>query len=136
MLKFHELPIRKRRIYATLTIFSVLPFLLFSMPKSVHVWQWNSHLISITTSDWTVLWIPSPNLALFPPNKLILSCKLHWSATRRKKQHHVRTGGVLQKSFPKNFTKFTEKYMCYNLFLILFKVFGSSGVQLYWRETP
>ena len=41
--------------------------------------------------------------------------------------------GVLQKSFPK---KFTKKYLCYSLFLILLKSFRPSGLQLYWRDTP
>ena len=43
-------------------------------------------------------------------------------------------GGVLQKSFPKNFTKFTEKYPCYSFFIILLKIFKPPGLQLYWRE--
>ena len=45
-------------------------------------------------------------------------------------------GGILQKSFPKNFTKFTEKYLCYSLILILLKAFKPSGLQFYWRVTP
>ena len=47
----------------------------------------------------------------------------------------VVAGGVLQKVFRKNFTKFTEEYLCYSLFLILFKAFSPSDLQLYWRET-
>ena len=45
-------------------------------------------------------------------------------------------GGVLQKIFPKNFTKLKEKYLCYSLFLRLFKTFRPPSLQLYWRETP
>ena len=41
--------------------------------------------------------------------------------------------GALQKSFPK---KFTKKYLCYSLFLILLKSFRPSGLQLYWRDIP
>ena len=41
--------------------------------------------------------------------------------------------GVLQKRFPK---KFTKKYLCCSLFLKLLKSFRSSGLQLYWRGTP
>ena len=41
--------------------------------------------------------------------------------------------GVLQKVFPK---KFTKKYLCYSLFLILLKSFRPSGLQIYWRDTP
>ena len=65
--KFRNLPLQKRWIYPTLTSFSVLPFLSLSMAKSVYVattWQWSFHLISITTPDWTGLWISSHNLPL------------------------------------------------------------------------
>ena len=41
--------------------------------------------------------------------------------------------GVLQKNFPK---KFTKKYLRYSLFLILLKSFRPSSLQLYWRDTP
>ena len=41
-----------------------------------------------------------------------------------------------KKSFPKNSSKFTKKYLCYSLFLILLKAFRLSGLQLYLRETP
>ena len=41
-----------------------------------------------------------------------------------------------KKGFPKIFTKFTEKYLCYSLLLILLKTFRPTGLQLYWRETP
>ena len=38
MYKFRDLPLHKRRIYPTLTSYSVLPFLQLPIPKSVHVW--------------------------------------------------------------------------------------------------
>ena len=92
--------------------------------------QWSFHLISITTPDWTGLSIPYPNLPSLHQTSLI--CKKEKTTSCEK----WLLGGVLQKSFPKNFTKFTEKYLCYSLFLILLKTFRPSGLQLYWRETP
>ena len=44
--------------------------------------------------------------------------------------------GVLQKSFPKIYTKFAEKYLWKSLFVILLKVSRLSVLQLYYRETP
>ena len=41
--------------------------------------------------------------------------------------------GVLQKRFPK---KFTKKYLCYSLFMVLLRSFRPSGLQLYMRDTP
>ena len=41
--------------------------------------------------------------------------------------------GVLEKRFPK---KFTKKCLCYSLFLILSKSYRPSGLQLYWRDIP
>ena len=38
MRKFLDLPLHKRRIYSTLKSFSVLPFFLLPMPKSIHMW--------------------------------------------------------------------------------------------------
>ena len=38
MWTFRDLPLHKRRIYPTLTNFSVLTFLPIQIPKSVHVW--------------------------------------------------------------------------------------------------
>ena len=45
-------------------------------------------------------------------------------------------GGVLQKSFPKNFWKLAEKYLFSSLFLTPLKAFTPSGLKLYWRKTP
>ena len=42
-------------------------------------------------------------------------------------------GSVLQKRFRKNFTKFTEKYLCYSLFGTLLKAFRLSGLQPYQK---
>ena len=101
------------------------------------IWQWSFHLISINTPNWTDLWIPSPNL-IAPPNKFIFGCKLHWSPKRKKTKSCEKwlLGSVLQKCFPRSFTKFTENYLYYSHFLTLLKTFKLSGLQLYSRETP
>ena len=74
-----------------------------------------------------------PWFNIAPPNKLVLGCKPHWSAQRKKRTSCEKwlLGGVLQNSFPKNFSKFTEKYLCDSLFLTLLKVFTPSGLQLF-----
>ena len=58
-----------------------------------------------------------PWFTIAPPNELILGCKPHWSAKRKKTTSCEKwlLGGVLQNSFPKNFSKFTEKYLCESL---------------------
>ena len=68
-----------------------------------------------------------------PPNELILGCKPHWSVKREKKTLCEKwwLGCVLQKSFPKYFSKFTERHLWGSLFLTLLKVFRPSGLQLY-----
>ena len=73
----------------------------------------------------------SPWFTIAPPNELILGCKPHWSAKRNKTISCEKwlLGGVLQNSFPENFSKFTDKYLYDNLFLTLLKVFTPSGLQ-------
>ena len=39
--------------------------------------------------------------------------KLHISSDKHKKQS---SGGVLSKDVPKNFAKFTDKYLCWSIF--------------------
>ena len=70
--------------------------------------------------------------AIASPNRLILSCKPDLQK-RKTTSYEIWLLGVLQKSFPK---KFTKKYLCHGLFLILLKSFRKSGLQLYWRDTP
>ena len=78
-----------------------------------------------------------PWFTIAPPNELILGCKPHWSAKRKKTTSCEKSLlGVLQNSFPKNFSTFTEKYLCDCLFLTLLKVFAPSSLQLFKRKTP
>ena len=66
-----------------------------------------------------------------PPNKLSLSFKPHLSAKTGKKATSCKKWllrGVLEKRFPKNFSKFTVKYKCGSLFLTLLKVCSLSGL--------
>ena len=78
-----------------------------------------------------------PWFTIATPNELILGCKPHWSAKRKKTTSCEKwlLGGVLQNSFSKNFSKFTEKYLCDSIFLTLLKVFTPSGLQLFKRKT-
>ena len=127
MWKLCNLPLPKRKIYSTLISFSVPSFLSLTMPKSVHGWP----------PHWTGLWIPSPNLSLpHQINWFKLQTSLICKKEKATSYEKWLLGGVLQKKISKNFTKFTEKYLCYNLFLILLKTVRPSGLQLYWKETP
>ena len=77
-----------------------------------------------------------PWFTIATPNELILGCKLHWSAKRKKTTcEKWFLGDVLQNSFSRNFSKFTEKHLCVSLFLTLLKVFMPSGLQLFKRKT-
>ena len=78
-------------------------------------WQSSFHQISITTPDGMGLGIFFSSFTNTPSNKLILDCKLHCFAKRKK---------------------FTEKYQCYSVFLIVWKGFRLSGLQFYRKETP
>ena len=71
------------------------------------------------------------------PNELVLCCKRHWSAKRKKTTSCEKwlLGGILQNSFLKNFPEFKEKYLCDSHFLTLLKVFTLSGLQLFKRKT-
>ena len=72
MWKFCDLLLHKRRIYPTSASFSLLPFLPLLQLLEYLSWYMRGHNltmnfppdISITTEDWTALWIPSPNLPL------------------------------------------------------------------------
>ena len=92
MWKVHGLPWRERRIYHTLTSFSVFPFfrllqlleclsgymcndnLTMKFPPDFHNYTWLNGLVN------SFLWF-----TIAPPNELILGCKLHWSVKTKKK---------------------------------------------------
>ena len=96
-------------------------------------WQWNFHLTSITTPDGTGLWIPSSILRLLHQINWFYAPNLTDLQKGKTASYEMWLLSVLQKKFPK---KFTKKYLCYILFLILLKCFRSLGLQLYWRDTP
>ena len=73
-----------------------------------------------------VMYLSSFTMA--PPNTLILKCKPHWSAKRKK---HVRSG-CSAKTFS---WKFHKIHTCACLFPLLLKTFRPPGLQIYW-ETP
>ena len=73
-----------------------------------------------------------PIFTIVPPNKVILDCKPHWSAKGKKTTcEKWLLRGILQNSFSKNFSIFTEKHLCVSLFLTQLKVFMPSGLQLF-----
>ena len=129
---------RERRIYHTLTSFSVFPFnQLLQLLKYLSGYMCGDNLTMEFLPDFhnytgldglvnSFTWF-----TIAPPNELILGCKPHWSAKRKKRTSCEKwlVGVVLQNSFPKNFSKFTKKYLCETLFLTLLKVFTPWGLQ-------
>ena len=109
-------------------------FFIFFHFQCLSRYIYDQNLTSITTPDWMGLWNRSPNFAA--PNKLILGSNPHGPGKRKKTTSSERwlPRAVLQKSFSKTFTKFTEIYLLYSLFLILLKALMPSGLQLYCRE--
>ena len=136
MWKVRDLPWHERRIYPILTSFSVLPFLALLQPlECLSGFMCGDNLTMKFSPDFhnytglNGLANSFPWFTIAPPNELILGCKPHWSAKRKKTISCEKwlLGGVLQKSFPKNFLYFTEKHLCGSLFLTLLKVFTPSG---------
>ena len=102
--------------------------------KWVHVWR----QLDNEASTWFPKLHRIERACEFLP--LIYHCSTKWIDFRlqtslickRKKTTSYEKwllGGVLQNSFPKNFSKFTEKYLCDTLVLTLLKVFMPSGLQ-------
>ena len=114
----------ERRIYHKLISFSVFPFLqLLQVLECLSGYMCGDNLTmkfppdfqNYTRLNGLVNYFPWFTSAL--PNILILGCKPHWSTKRKKRTSYKKwsVGGILQNSFPKNFTKFTEKYLCESL---------------------
>ena len=140
MWKVRGLPWHERRIYHTLTNFSAFPFFqLLQLLECLSGYMCGDNLTMKFPPDFhnytglNVLVNSFPWFTIATPNELILGCKLHWSAKRKKTTSCEKSllGGVLQNSFPKNFSKSTEKYLCDSLFLTLLKVLTPSGLQLF-----
>ena len=144
MWKVRGLPWHERRIYHTLSSISVFPFFqLLQLLECLSVYMCGDNV--------TIKFLPDfhnytgligfvnciPWFTIATPNELILGCKPHWSAKRKKTTSWEKRllGGVLQKSFSKNSSKFTEKNLCDSIFLTLLKVFTPSGLQLFYRKT-
>ena len=124
MWKVRGLPWYERKIYHTLISFSVFPFfqllqlleclighicgenLTMKFPPDFHNYTRLNGLLN-----------SFPLFTTAPPNELILGCKPHWSAKRKKTTPCGKRllGDVLQNSFPKNFSKFSEKHLCDSL---------------------
>ena len=124
MWKVRGLPWHERRIYHTLSSISVFPFF--------QLLQLLEYLSGYMCGDNVTINFPPdfhnytglngfvncfPWFTIATPNELILGCKPHWSAKRKKTTscENWLLGDVLQNSFPKNFSKFTEKHLCDSL---------------------
>ena len=144
MWKVLGLPWHERRIYYTLSSISVFPFFqLLQLLECLSGYMCGDNVTIKFPPDFHNYTGLNGFVNCFPwftiatPNELILGCKPHWSAKRKKTTSCEKwlLGRVLQNSFSKNFSKFTEKYLCDSIFLILLKVFTLSGLQLFYRET-
>ena len=144
MWKVRGLRRHERRIYHKLTSFSVFPFFqLLQLLECLSGYMCGDNLTMKFPPDlhnYTGLNRPVNSLPWFtiaPPNELILGWKPHWSAKRKKVTSCKKCllGGVLQNSFPKNFSKL-QRNTCASLFLTLLKVFKPSGLQLFKERPP
>ena len=140
MWKVRGLPWHKRRICHTLTSFSVFPFFQhLQLLDCLNGYMCGDNVIMKFPPDFhnftglNRLMNSFPWFTIAPPNELILGCKPHWSAKRKKTTSCEKwlLGGVLQNNFPINFSKFKEKYLCDSLFLTLLKVFALSDLQFF-----
>ena len=147
MWQVRGLPWYERRIYHTLISISVFRFFNFSN-ENLNELELELECLSgyMCGDNLTMKFPPNfhnytglnglvnsfPWFTIATPNELILGCKPQWSAKRKNTTREKwLLGGVLQNSFSKYFSKFTEKHLCVILFLKLLKVFTPSGLQLF-----
>ena len=145
MWKVRGLPWHERRNYHTLSSISVFPFFqLLQLLECLSGYMCGDNVTIKFPPDFHNYTGLNGFVNCFPwftiatPNELILGCKPHWSAKRKKPISCEKwlLGGVLQKSFSKNFSKFTEKYLCDSIFLTMLKVSTPSGLQLFTERPP
>ena len=143
MWKVRGLPWHERRIYHTLSSISVFPFFqLLQLLECLSGYMCGDNLTMKFPPDFHNYTGLNGFVNCFPwftiatPNELILGCKPHWSAKGKKTTSCEKwlLGGVLQNSFSKNFSKFTEKYLCDSIFLTLLKVFTPSSLQHFLKK--
>ena len=142
MWKFCDLLLHKRRIYSHFNIFvssffssafnayfQVGTYVWPQLDNEVSTWFPNPHGIERACEFLLLIYHCSTKQIDFRLQTLLISKK-------EKKRTCEMLGGVLQKNVSKNFTKFTEKYLCERLILTLLNTFRQSGLQLYQREIP
>ena len=145
MWKVCGLPLHERRIYHTLTSISVFSF--FQLLQLLECLSGYMHGDNVTIKflpDFHSYTRLNGFLNCFPwftiatSNELVLGCKPHWSAKEKKTTLYEKwlLGGILQNSFPKNFSKFTEKYLWDTLFLTLLKKFSRRQACNIFKERP
>ena len=137
MWKFSDLPWHEWRIYPPFTSFSVLPILPLFQLLECHVWQ----QVDNETSNWFPYLHRIEQACKVLP--LIYHCSTKSTGFRlqtsliwkKRKNNYVIIEVVARrcsaKSFPKNFSKFTEKYLYGSLFLTLLIVFRPWDLQHY-----
>ena len=127
MWKFCDLPLHKGRIYTNFKkIFSSFFYLSRYMCGHNFTIKFSTGFRNYTALNR--LLNSSPNLSVLH--------EINWSYTANVTDLQNGKNAtscekwllVLQKNFPKNFTKFTKKYLCC-LFLILLNAFRPSGLQ-------
>ena len=133
----------ERRIYHTLSSISVFPFFqLLQLLECLSGYMCGDNVTikfppdfhNYTGLNKFVNCVPWFTIAT--PNELILGWKPHWSAKRKENiMWEMVARRCSAKTFSKNFSKFTEKYLCDSIFLTLLKVFTLSGLQLFYRKT-
>ena len=144
MWKVRGLPWHERRIYHKLTSFSVFPFFqLLQVLECLSGYMWGDNLTMKFPPDFhnytgsNGLLNSFPWFTTAPPNELVLGCKLHWSAKRKKTTSCEKwlLGGVLRNIFPKNFSKFTEKCLCESLSNTV-KSFHAARLATFLKKDP
>ena len=139
MWKVRGLPWHERRIHHKLTSFSVFPFFqLLQLLECLSGYMCGDNLTMKLPPDFhnytglNGLVNPFTWFTIAPPNELILGCKPHWSEKRKETTSYEKyLLGVFCKTAFIKISQKSQRYTCARLFLILFKVFRPSGLQLF-----
>ena len=88
------------------------------MPKLVHVWSQLDNEVSNWFSQLSSIeWVCEFLLLVYHCSTKEIDFRLQTAKSEKKGKKTTSfekwlLGGILQNRFPKNFTKFTEKYLC------------------------
>ena len=135
MWKVRGLPWHERRIYHTLTSISVFPFFqLLQLLECISRYMCGDNVTIRFPPDFHDYTGLNGFVNCFPwftvatPNEMILGCKPHWSAKRKKKQHHVRNdcSKVFWKTAFLKVSQNSQRNTCATVTLL--RVFTPSGL--------